>query len=72
VTIFKTPFGKPASCANLAKASAVSGVSSAGLITTVQPEHVKNNKNYFSKAKNKTHNKLPAAIAAAAFLVIMA
>lgn len=37
VTTLKTPFGKPASSANFAKAKQVSGVSSAGLITTVQP-----------------------------------
>lgn len=34
-----TPAGNPASSANLASASAVSGVSSAGLITTVQPKN---------------------------------
>lgn len=32
-----TPLGNPASVANLANANAVNGVSSAGLMTTVQP-----------------------------------
>lgn len=38
VTQFITPEGNPASSASLQSASAVSGVSSAGLRTTVQPE----------------------------------
>ncbi|MNH26404.1 hypothetical protein D3C79_864570 [compost metagenome] len=37
LTIFRTPAGTPASCASLTKANAVSGVSAAGLHTTVQP-----------------------------------
>src|SRR5450830_913245 len=37
VTRFSTPAGRPASWASLARARAVSGVSSAGLATTVQP-----------------------------------
>ena len=37
VTTLKTPAGKPARCASSASASAVSGVCSAGLTTTVQP-----------------------------------
>ena len=37
VTMFSTPGGKPARCASSPSASAVSGVSSAGLITQAQP-----------------------------------
>src|SRR4030095_16191407 len=37
VTMFSTPAGTPASSASLTNASEVSGVSSAGLHTTVQP-----------------------------------
>ena len=37
VTMFSTPGGTPASSASLTNASEVSGVSSAGLQTTVQP-----------------------------------
>ncbi|EXI65992.1 MAG: hypothetical protein AW08_02731 [Candidatus Accumulibacter adjunctus] len=37
VRTLNTPAGKPASCARTASASAVSGVCSAGLTTTVQP-----------------------------------
>ena len=37
VSTLKTPAGKPASSASTASASAVSGVCSAGLTTTVQP-----------------------------------
>ena len=37
VTMFSTPGGTPASSASLTSASEVSGVSSAGLQTTVQP-----------------------------------
>src|SRR5579864_29261 len=37
VTMLTTPFGRPASWHNSAKASAVSGVNSAGLSTTVLP-----------------------------------
>ena len=38
VTTFSTPAGTPASTARRAMASAQSGVSAAGLTTTVQPE----------------------------------
>src|SRR5208283_4574773 len=37
VTIFTTPFGQPTFNSNSPRRSAVSGVSSAGLSTTVQP-----------------------------------
>ena len=37
VTTLSTPAGRPASCSRAATASAVSGVSAAGLSTTVQP-----------------------------------
>lgn len=37
VMTLKTPFGKPASSASLARAKQVRGVSSAGFMTTVQP-----------------------------------
>ncbi len=37
VKTFTTPLGRPASSSSFAKYSVVSGVSSAGLITTVQP-----------------------------------
>jgi hypothetical protein len=37
VTMLSTPFGRPTSCAISAKASAVSGVYSAGFSTTVLP-----------------------------------
>ena len=37
VTTLNTPFGTPARCASSASANADSGVSSAGLTTTVQP-----------------------------------
>jgi len=38
VTTFSTPFGRPASWISSARRSAVSGVSSAGFSTTVQPQ----------------------------------
>ena len=38
MTMFSTPFGRPASCRMATRASAVAGVGPAGLITTVLPK----------------------------------
>lgn len=68
-----TPFGNPASVANLARANAVNGVSSAGLITTVQPVKRTQLKNTFpTDFDYYFFCQSPAAIAALAFRVIIA
>lgn len=55
VTTLKTPFGNPASSANFANARAVSGVSSAGFITTVHPFVKQKVKEIFMKKHVKNH-----------------